>query len=162
MKALNQIYRSVTPYCEVWGRSLCRKGKLSGFFIGTALLLLLAFTFLVSCNFSDPTEPYIKPKPPIDFEPLPGNGIRAWCRHRAIVQYLVFGEYYPVEMVYGPVPDSTSYHLQTRAYIDGEWYWLKTAAVYVYIGEQDNFEPFYYNVPLDMALRWCGIDTSEQ
>lgn len=159
MKAVNQIYRSVTPYREVWGRSLCRKGKLSGFLYA---LLLLAFIFLTSCNFSAPTEPYMKSEPPIDFTPEHGAGIWAQCRHTAILQYLVFGEYFPVEMVYGPVPDSESYHIQTRAYINGEWHWLTTQRVVVYIGEQDNFEPFLYDIPLGMVLRWCGIDTPEQ
>lgn len=132
---------------------LTRPARSHGFFIGRALLLLLAFTFLVSCDFSDPVD-----------NSHPDQGIKAKCRHTAILQYLVFNELYEeVEIVWGASPPGspTPYHAQARAKIDGKWYWLKTAPIYVFIGEQDNFEPFYYNVPIEEALKWSGVYVCE-
>lgn len=154
MKSKTRNSHEITYSVRV-GKEFTRLAISHGFFY---ILLLLAFTFLTSCNFDNPQEPYIKPYPIIDFEPTLGAGIQAQCRHTVILQYLVFREYCETEIVWGPIPGSINYHAQARVKIEGKWYWLKSAPVYVFIAEQENFTAFYYNVPLDMALRWSGIE----
>lgn len=110
-------------------------------------LLLLAIIFLLlSCN---------PPGQPINHLDRSG-AIEAECRHTAILQYLIFNEFYETEIVWG-VSSNGIYHAQTRVKIDGKWHWAKTNPITVSIGEQDDFEPFFYNVPIEEALGWCNI-----
>ena len=71
---------------------------------------------------------------------LSGESREAVCRHKAVIAALIYGEHYPVRIVYGPT-DNQEYHCQAQALIDGNWEFLDItpSQVFVSTGKQDNF-----------------------
>lgn len=62
-----------------------------------------------------------------------------WCRHRAILAAIVYGEYYPVRLQIGPIKCG-GFHVQAQAFIYGKWEWLRLDYQNrPYVGKQDDF-----------------------
>ena len=65
----------------------------------------------------------------------------AQCRHEALIACVIYEESgYPCVIDYGPMPDG-QYHVQAKAFIDGQWEWLEVRNIFVRVGSKDDFEP---------------------
>jgi len=88
-----------------------------------------------------------------------GTEIAIQCRHEAILCYVVFNEHYPVEMCVGPSAIPSTYHVQTRALINGEWQWLKMSGDTVFTSYQDPFTVTMEAISMTKVLSWCDVDS---
>lgn len=59
---------------------------------------------------------------------------------------ITVGEKYPTRIVSGRSGEDAR-HAQAQAYIDRTWHWLEVRNGWVYVGDQDNFEPDSYFFP---------------
>jgi len=64
------------------------------------------------------------------------------CRHQALYTAYVAIERYPVRIAYGHINNNP--HVQTQAYVDGQWYWLVKSNDSVKFTEISNFTPTHY------------------
>jgi len=55
------------------------------------------------------------------------------CRHYALLQAQVVGEYYPVRIIVGETKDG-GLHAQAQAKIADKWQWLNSDRAWVYVG----------------------------
>lgn len=70
------------------------------------------------------------------------------CRHEAVMAALTVGERYPVRLMWGNTDlgidkagQMFNAHVQTQAFINGQWQWLQVIGGRVQTGGQDNFKP---------------------
>ena len=59
------------------------------------------------------------------------------CRHYALLQAQVVGEYYPVRIIVGETKDG-GLHAQAQAKIAGKWQWLNSDRAWVYVGNTNR------------------------
>lgn len=72
------------------------------------------------------------------------DGLRAYgaCRHEALIAAVIYEEAgYETRIPYGPMDiDHDIYHVQAQAKINGQWEWLSTRTIVVYVDDQDDFK----------------------
>ena len=97
------------------------------------IFLLILF---VACSGGSPNGTAIEPE-------VVDSGLRGYgvCRHEALIASVIYEESgYETRIMYGKMPDG-EYHVQAQAKINGQWEWLSTRTIVVYVDDQDDFEP---------------------
>jgi hypothetical protein len=95
------------------------------------------FILLMSCGGSGGEPRGVSLGPIIDESSLSAYGD---CKHMALVAAAIFEQDgYATRIMYGSLIGQGGYHVQAQAFIDGEWRWLRSKAVFVYVKVQDQF-----------------------
>ena len=106
--------------------------------IKTLWIVILISALLISCDMG-------------------GESREAVCRHKTVLAALVYSEYYPIRIAYGP-NDEEGYHCQAQAYIGGEWYFLHVipSQIVVITDEKDDWYTVsrYFDVEIFIKEFW--------
>ena len=101
--------------------------------------LLIILIFLIGCSGGGGDTPNGDPIAP----QVSDSGSKAVgkCRHEALIACVIYEEAgYPCVIDYGPML-SGEYHVQAKAFINGQWEWLEVRNIFVRVGSKDDFEP---------------------